>query len=388
MFAGLAGDASELSTVQQKRGFPLGREAICAKGLRARSPALTGSMVARVVSGETESGEAQRSIQHVLLTGATGFVGRNLYPVLRRHGYRVINATRQPEQAQREFPDREFRKLEATDATSVAAALQGCQAAFYLIHGMAGGSGYREVERQSALAFREAAEQAGVSRIVYLGGARPRGTPSRHLESRLRTGEILRAGSVATLELQASMIIGRGSESWRIVRDLAARLPFMLLPKWLDSRSQPIALDDVTFALARALELPLQTSAVLSLPGPEVLSARDILLRTAALLGSRPVALRVPVITPRLSSYWITLVTRANHHVSEQLVEGLRSDLIAGDEGFWRLAPEHSRTSFDDAARAALLDEQRGLSPRSRLAEGIIRTLALGSIKRPSRRSP
>ena len=332
--------------------------------------------------------EGAKTVEQVLLTGATGFVGQNSYPILRQHGYRVVGATRNPERAQREFPDREFVRMDATDPASVAAALQGCQAAFYLIHGMAGGAGYRDVELQSAHIFRDAAQRAGVARIVYLGGIRPRGATSQHLESRLRTGEVLRAGSVPTLELQASMIIGKGSESWRIVRDLAARLPVMVLPRWLDSKSQPIAMEDVAFALARALTVPLEASREFSLPGPEVLSARDILLRTARLLGSEPMTVRVPVITPRLSSYWITLVTRADHHVSEQLVEGLRGDLIAGDEGFWRLAPEHTCTSFDDAARAALLAEQRDLSQRSRWAEVVIRALALGSIKRPSPHNP
>jgi hypothetical protein len=115
----------------------------------------------------------------------------------------------------------------------------------------------------------------------------------------------------------------------------------MVLPKWLDTRSQPIAIQDVTFALWKALELPLGTSQALSLPGPEVLAARDIIMRTARLLGSHPIAFRVPFVTPRLSSYWITLVTRAEQRISEELVEGLRSDSVAGDEGFWRLAPEH-----------------------------------------------
>src|SRR5690606_7487227 len=168
--------------------------------------------------------------------------------------------------------------LDVTDRGSIEAAMQGCQAAFYLVHAMAGGRGYEDVERRSAVAFRSAAERAGLSRVVYLGGVRPNGVPSRHLESRLRTGELLRAGRVPTLELQASMVIGGGSESWRIVRDLAARLPVMLLPKWLDNESEPISIDDVTFALARSLELPLERSLALALPGPEVLSGREILL--------------------------------------------------------------------------------------------------------------
>jgi uncharacterized protein YbjT (DUF2867 family) len=326
-------------------------------------------------------------IQRVLLTGATGFIGRNLQPVLRRLGYGVVSGSRNPERARQAQPQHYFKLLEVTDQASVEAAMEGCQAAFYLIHGMSGGQGYAEVERQSALTFRNAAERAGVSRIIYLGAIRPNGTPSRHLESRLRTGEILRSGKVPTLELQASMVIGGGSESWRIVRDLAARLPFMILPRWLDNRSQPIAIDDVTYALARALEVPLEASQALPLPGPEVLSARDILMRTAHLLGSHPKAIRIPIVTPRLSSYWITLVTRADQRISEELVEGLRCDLVADGEGFWRLAPEYARIPFDQAARAALLEEQSELSLRSRFAELVIRTLSLGSIKRAPRSS-
>jgi uncharacterized protein YbjT (DUF2867 family) len=324
----------------------------------------------------------------VLLSGATGFIGRQLHAVLRGLGYRVISGSRNPDRARRALPGHELRYLEVTDRPSIEAAMQGCQAAYYLVHAMAGGRGYEDVERRGALAFRVAAERAGLSRIIYLGGVRPNGIPSRHLESRLRTGEILRGGRVPALELQASMVIGGGSESWRIVRDLAARLPIMLLPRWLDNQSQPIAIADVTFALARSLELPLERSQWLALPGPEALSGREIVLRTAHLLGNHPRTIRVPFVTPKLSSYWITLVTRANHHISEELVEGLRCNLLAPDDGFWRLAPEYRRTPFDEAARWALLEEQSELSLRARLAEHVIRALALGSIKRASRGSP
>lgn len=326
--------------------------------------------------------------QQVLLTGATGFIGRNLHPVLRKLGHRVISGSRNPERASQALPGHEFRRLEVTDLASIEAAMEGCQAAFYLVHAMAGGRGYEDVERRSAVAFRVAAERAGVQRIIYLGGVRPNGVPSRHLESRLRTGELLRAGRVPTLELQASMVIGGGSESWRIVRDLAARLPFMVMPQWLDNKSEPIAIGDVTFALAHALELPLERSLALALPGPEALSGGEILLRTAHLLGSHPRTLRVPIVTPKLSSYWITLVTRADQRISEELVEGLRCNLLSNDEGFWRLVPEYRRTPFDEAARVALLAEQQQLSRRSRLAERLIRLLALGSIKRVNRSSP
>lgn len=312
----------------------------------------------------------------VLLTGATGFVGRHTYPALRRAGHAVVCTSRDPERARRRFPDREFRRMDVEDGTSVEAAMRGCQAAVYLVHGMSAGRGYEEREGRAAGVFREAAERVGVRRIVYLGGPRPSGKVSRHLRSRLATGEALRGGSVSTIELQATMIIGPGSESWCIVRDLAARLPFMVLPRWLKSRSEPIAIDDVTFAIVHAITLPASGNHVYALPGPEPLSAKEILQRVARLLGSNPAMVSVPVITPRLSSYWIRLVTRANHALAEELVEGLRSDLIAPDEGYWKLLPDHRRIPFDEAARRALLAEERELPWKVRRVERIARSMA------------
>jgi len=314
-------------------------------------------------------------IRRVLLTGATGFVGLHLYPVLTQAGFAVVSGSRDPDRAQRKFRGRAFVRLDINDYHSVAQALQGCQAAVYLVHSMAEGAGYEEQEQRGAFTFARAAEQAGLARIVYLGGMRPQGIPSRHLRSRLRTGEILRESRVSTVELQATMVVGAGSESWRIVRDLAARLPLMILPRWLESRSQPIYIDDVTAAVRRALTLEQAGSAAYSIPGPEVLSAREILARTARLMGLSPPMLQAPVITPLLSSYWISLVTRANRHISRQLVEGLRTDIVASDDGFWKLMPEHVRVAFDEAARRALFGEAQGLPIGARLTEWLLHRL-------------
>jgi uncharacterized protein YbjT (DUF2867 family) len=311
-------------------------------------------------------------IRRVLLTGATGFVGRNLYPVLTKAGFAVVSGSRDPEAAQAKFRGRAFVKLDLNDYHTVLQAMQGCDAAVYLVHSMADGRGYEEKEQRAAITFARAAEQAGLKRIVYLGGVQPKSRPSPHLRSRGRTGELLRQSRVSVVELQAAMVIGAGSESWRIVRDLAARLPLMLLPRWLESRSQPIYIDDVTAALRHALTLDVPVNMVYPLPGPDTLSAREILARTARLLGLGPPMLQVPVITPRLSSYWISLVTRANQRISRQLVEGLRSDLIAPDEGFWKLMPDHVRVPFEEAARRALFAEAQALPLRVRLAEWIL----------------
>lgn len=316
-------------------------------------------------------------IKRVLLTGATGFVGSHLHPVLVRAGFDVVGGSRSLIRAKARFPGREFRRLELADPPSIASALAGCDAAVFLVHGMAATEGdYEPAERRMASDFLHAAERAGVRRIVYLGGMRPTGVVTKQLCSRLATGELLRGGSVSTLELQASMIIGPGSESWRIVRDLAMRLPVMVLPRWLQSRSQPVAIGDVTSALAHALALPVDGSAAYTLPGPETLSGREILERVARLRGIQLAIAELGLVTPQLSSHWIQLVTRANRHVAAELVEGLTSDLVAQDRGFWTLMPEHMLSSFDHAAERALIDDERDLSKLARASERVIQTLA------------
>ncbi|MDB4975459.1 MAG: NAD-dependent epimerase/dehydratase [Myxococcaceae bacterium] len=312
----------------------------------------------------------------VLVTGATGFVGKHVCPVLEREGYQVIGASRDPQSARAHYPGREFRQLDLRDAGSVRAALEGCHAAVYLVHSMATGSNYEKEERKSATTFREAAAAAGLERIVYLGGMPPNGKPSKHLRSRMATGEVLRGGKVPTIELQATMVIGSGSESFRMVRDLSARLPVMLLPSWSKSLTEPIAIDDVTFAIAAALTRVPAQSAEYPLPGPEIVSAREILARTAKLLGRSPRLYYLPLISPKLSSYWIRLVTRGDHHVTDELVQGLRTDILAPDLGFWKHCPEHQRIGFDDAVRSALNGEEESLSVGALLVERAIERIS------------
>jgi uncharacterized protein YbjT (DUF2867 family) len=246
------------------------------------------------------------------------------------------------------------------DASSCARALDGCQAALYLVHGIGEGPDYHRREVAAATTFCQAAAGAGIERIVYLGGVAPANAGSEHLRSRLDVGQILRESSVKTIELRASMIVGHGSLSWLIVRDLAARLPVMVLPQWLKSRTQPVAIGDVVIALVRALDLPLAASACFDLPGPMALSGKAILEQTAQLMGlAHPRMIEVPFLTPRLSSLWVRFVTRAKWSVAREVVVGLADDLLARDDRFWQLIDHPNRLTFAEAVRIALSTEQR-----------------------------
>jgi uncharacterized protein YbjT (DUF2867 family) len=314
--------------------------------------------------------------QRVLLTGATGFIGQRLYPTLCERGWRVTSASRDIEARARREPERRWVKLDIEQPESVQAALVGMDAVVYLIHAMGQSGDFEAKEQAAAESMRSAAERAGVRRIVYLGGVAPAGAPSKHLRSRLATGDVLRSGSVPTVELRAGMIIGAGGLSWRMVRDLSARLPFMILPSWLQNHSQPVAVADVVAAIADALERPPEVSGVFDLPGPELMTGEQILQRIAALLGTRPYTLRVPVLTPKLSSYWLKLVTRADFGVAQELVEGLTSDLVAQNRSYWSLMPGYVPTPFERAARTALDEGDVELSRGTRLLEWSLRGLS------------
>jgi uncharacterized protein YbjT (DUF2867 family) len=310
--------------------------------------------------------ESKQNDGPILLTGATGFVGRHLYAALDAAGLPVACGTRDPAKARERWPDREWVEVDLDRPHTLEpalGALGGCRKAVYLVHGMAdgddeNGGDYAEREAGAARDFAAAAARAGLSKVVYLGGVAPAGEPSRHLASRLAVGEILRAGPVPTHELRAAMVVGTGGSSWRIVRDLAKRLPVMVLPAWLRNRSAPVFVDDVAVALLGALELP--GTAWLDLPGPEVLSHRDLLDRVAEAFGYRPTMVEVPFVTPRLSSYWIGLVSGANLSLARELVEGLTSDLIPTGESVWDHLPGRGPTGLDTAIAEAIRDEEGG----------------------------
>jgi uncharacterized protein YbjT (DUF2867 family) len=320
-----------------------------------------------------------------LVLGATGFVGRALVEALVESRQEVRAGSRHPlpdggaihgegasdggpaprpssRYARSGSDSHAYAKPVACDLRmpdTLPAALQGVDCVYYLVHSMGEGRpDFAAVERACAQNLARAAAASGCRRIVYLGGVAPVRCASEHLSSRLEVGEVLRAGSVETLELRAAMIVGDGSVSWKIVRDLALRLPIMVLPRWLASRSRPIALRDVVAALLDARHVPLEGSAWFDIPGPEVLSARQILQRVAMLRGRRITMLSVPLLTPRLSAMWLKLVTGADYGIARELVLGLAQDLLPRDARYWRLTGHQDLQPFDDAARQALAVEE------------------------------
>ena len=308
----------------------------------------------------------------VIVLGATGFVGRALVPALCDAGEDVRAASRGS--AERAPPGARWIHCDLARPKTIPPALDGIDIAYYLVHSMSkNGDDFRETDRRCAERFASAAAESGCRRIIYLGGVAPRGRPSEHLASRLEVGEILRAGAVQTLELRASMIIGDGSASWQIVRDLAARLPFMVLPRWLESRTCPIALPDVITALLGAREIPLAGSTWFDIPGPDVLSAREMLSIVAALQGRRIPSVHVPVLTPALSAMWLKLVSGADYAISRELVLGLTEDLLP-QRSFWDVTGHPPRWTFREATASALAAK----TPPSRIArlvERLVRRL-------------
>jgi uncharacterized protein YbjT (DUF2867 family) len=295
---------------------------------------------------------------HVLVLGASGYVGTHLVPCLASRGARVRAAARRAEVLEaRGWLGVETVTADALDPASLDRALEGIDIAYYLVHSMAAGPDFPRLDREAAIHFREAAARAGVRRIVYLGGVLPKGSASTHLASRGETGDLLRAGPVPVTELRAGMIIGPGSAAFEVIRDLVFHLPAMVTPRWVRSRSQPIALDDVLEYLLRLPHEPAAAGAVYDAGGPEVLTYQDLMREFGTLVGRRPLIVPVPVLTPRLSSYWLNLVTSVPTNVARALIEGLEHDVLADDAALRALIPLRLQT-YREAARAALEAER------------------------------
>ena len=302
----------------------------------------------------TQDTAPRRHADPILLTGASGYVGGYLLTELVRRGHDVRVLARNPRPGA--FPDGvDARQGDAVAGTGLADALAGCATAYYLIHSMGRGSGpnaeFAQRDRAAAHNFGAAAREAGVTRVVYLGGLGPTGDDaSEHLRSRHEVAEILGAYVSELVYVRAAMVIGAGSASYEMMSALVKRLPVMIAPRWVDTRSQPVALEDVIRTLADVAALE-QAPGEVQLGGRDVLTYRDMMLRFAKMQGRTPRIVKVPVLTPTLSSYWVALVTPVELGLVMPLVDGLKSEMVVESPP---PAPinEHPM-GFEDAVRAA-----------------------------------
>jgi uncharacterized protein YbjT (DUF2867 family) len=285
----------------------------------------------------------------VAVFGATGTIGTALLPVLARdHDVIAISRSDHPDEL-----GITWRRGDATDVGAVRRALDGVEVVYYLVHSL-GNADFEERDLRAAETMSAEASRAGVEQIVYLGGlAEKDSTLSPHLRSRLETGKRLEAGSVPVTTLRAAMIVGPGSAAFEVIVALVDRLPAMICPRWVGVPTQPIALRDAVTYLAGVCGLDSARGRSFDIGGPEVMTYRQMIERIAAIRGKHPLIVEVPFLTPRLSSYWLHLVTPVKAGVARPIVEGLRSPTVATENAIANLVPLEP-TPFEAAAREAL----------------------------------
>lgn len=295
----------------------------------------------------------------IAVTGATGYIGGRLVSRLLDAGYRVRCLVRSP----KKLEDRPFAsderveivKCDVEDRIATTAALRGCRAAYFLVHSMlAAGSAYAEVDRRIARAFAESATDAAIEQIIYLGGLGETGEGlSEHLSSRRDVETELASGSVPVTVLRAAMIIGSGSASFEILRYLVERLPLMITPRWVNTKCQPIGVDDVLSYLVKCLAQPATIGQTLDIGGPEVVTYKAVIQMVAkALKLPRRWILPIPVLTPRLSSLWIHLVTPISSRIARPLAEGLRNEVVCRNRVANSLMPVQLQTVYESIVLA------------------------------------
>jgi uncharacterized protein YbjT (DUF2867 family) len=296
----------------------------------------------------------------ILLTGGTGYIGGRLLPLLERRGVRLRCLARHPEHLRpRVASSTELVAGDVLAPESLPLAFEGVDTAYYLIHSMGSARDFERDDRQAAANFTAAAKQAGVRKIIYLGGlGNPKHGLSEHLRSRQETGEVLRASGIQVIEFRASIIIGSGSLSFELIRALVERLPMMVCPKWVATPTQPIAIEDVLDYLLAALDLPDCESRTFEIGGPDKVCYGDIMREYARQRGVTRVMIPVPVLTPYLSSLWLGLVTPVYARIGRKLVEGLRNPTVVEDRSALESFSIRPR-GLPQAMARALVNEDR-----------------------------
>jgi uncharacterized protein YbjT (DUF2867 family) len=284
-----------------------------------------------------------------LVAGASGFVGTHLVDALVAAGYEVRAMTRHPDSY---HGGGSPVAGDVTDAASMATALEGVDYAYYLVHSL-GSPGYAQTDAQGARAFATACGEHGVDRLVYLGGLGEESQLSAHLRSRREVERLLTAGPVPVTALRAAVVIGHRSIVWEITRQLVDHLPGLLTPRWVATRTQPIAMDDAVRYLVGVLDHDETRDRVFEIGGPDVLSYLDLLERTAAVQGRRLPNVTVPLLSPRLSALWLTLVTDVDTATARDLVDSMTVETVVRDHTIQDVLPGPC-AGFDEAARRAL----------------------------------
>jgi uncharacterized protein YbjT (DUF2867 family)/uncharacterized protein YndB with AHSA1/START domain len=293
----------------------------------------------------------------ILVTGVTGYIGGRLVPRLLDAGFRVRCLARDPARlAGRPWSDRvEVVAGDVLKPETLAPALAGVTAAYYLVHSLGAGADFHQRDLDAARNFGAAARAAGVRRLVYLGGlAESRPGLSEHLQSRQQSGEALREAGVPVTEFRAGVIVGSGSLSFEMIRYLTERVPAMICPRWVYTRTQPIAIRDVLDYLVAALSTPESSGRIVEIGGADVVTYGDMMLTYAAVRGLRRIMIPVPVLTPRLSSYWVNIVTPIPAAIARPLIEGLKNESVVHDDAARRLFPDIRPVSYRAAVERAL----------------------------------
>ena len=294
---------------------------------------------------------------HVLVTGANGYVGGRLVPQLldRRHVVRCM--VRDPSRLQGRTWAAQVNIVrgDVLDPASLGPALAGIEVAYYLVHSLGAGRDFHDRDIRAAKSFGAAAAAAGVARIIYLGGlGDSTAALSEHLRSRQDTGSALAEAGVPVTEFRAAVIVGSGSVSFEMIRYLTERVPVMVCPNWVYTRIQPIAIRDVLTYLVEALDTPASTGQVVEIGGSDVLTYGQMMTGYAKLRGLTRWLLPVPFLTPRLSSYWVHLVTPIPSAIARPLIEGLRNEVVVRDPRAHQLFPAVEPVGYLEAVRRAL----------------------------------